>query len=45
MMGLNVTEDFTHSLNPNYALVAWEFAKNYSRDPETGAVIYNPYVD
>lgn len=45
MMGLNVTEDFTHSLNPNYALVAWEFAKNYSRDPETGAVVYNPYVD
>ena len=28
-----------------YANVAWDFMKHYSRDLETKAVIYDPYVD
>ena len=32
-----------HALYPEYARINWEFMKDFSRDLETGEVIYNPY--
>lgn len=31
-----------HALYPEYAFIFWDFVKNYSRDLETGAVVYKP---
>jgi hypothetical protein len=45
MVGLNVTEFLPHGLYQEYAKVVWNFLKHYSRNLETGAVIYNPYAD
>ncbi len=45
MVGVSVTEAMQHALYPPYADLFWDFVKHYSRDPETKAVIYNPYVD
>ena len=45
MVGLNVTEFLPHGLYQEYGKVVWDFVKHYSRDLETGAVIYNPYTD
>lgn len=44
MVGLTVTEFLPHGLYPEYAKVAWEFCRHYSRDTETGEVIYDPYA-
>lgn len=43
MVGLNVTDYLPHGLYQEFGRIAWEFAKHYSRDLETGEVIYNPY--
>ena len=32
-----------HALYPEYARINWEFMKHFSRDMETGAVVYSPY--
>jgi len=32
-----------HCLYPEYAFMFWDFVKDYSRDLETGEVIYKPY--
>ena len=32
-----------HALYPEFARINWEFMSNYSRDLETGEIIYNPY--
>ena len=45
MVGLTVTEFLPHGLYPEYTKLAWDFVKHYSRDTETGEVIYNPYAD
>ena len=42
VMGMSCTENTTHSLYPMYAELAWDFFKDFSRDLETGAVIYTP---
>ena len=34
-----------HALYPEYADIVWDFMKQYSRNLETGEVVYNPYVD
>ena len=44
MVGLTVTEFLPHGLYPEYAKVAWEFCKHFSRNVETGEVIYDPYA-
>ena len=44
MVGLNYTENLVHALYPEYAKVAWDFAKRYSRDQKTGGVKYNPHL-
>ena len=32
-----------HALYPEYARINWEFMKDFSRNLETGEVVYNPY--
>ena len=36
--------DMIHALYPEYAFIGWDFMKHFSRDLETGAVIYDSYV-
>lgn len=43
MVALSCTEDTVHMLNPEYGHMGWEFLKHYSRDLETGEIVYNPY--
>ena len=45
MVGVTYVECLVHALYPEYANLFWDFAKHYSRDPETLEIIYNPYVD
>lgn len=42
MVAVSCTENLTHSLYPGYGEIAWSWMKNYSRDLETGAVVYAP---
>ena len=42
VMAMSCTENLSHSLYPMYAELAWTFFKDFSRDPETGAVVYAP---
>jgi pimeloyl-ACP methyl ester carboxylesterase len=44
MVALNYTEHLIHALYPEYAGIAWDFAKHYSRDQKTGAIKYNPHI-
>jgi hypothetical protein len=44
MVALNYTEHLIHALYPEYARIAWDFFKHYSRDQKTGAIKYNPYI-
>ena len=34
--------DMIHALYPEYARILWDYLKVFSRDQETGAIIYNP---
>ena len=45
MVGLSIIEDLPHGLYQVYAQIAWNFMKHYSRNVETGEIIYKPYVD
>ncbi len=45
MAGVSYTEGLVHALYPEYAKVAWNFAKHYSRNPETREIVYDPYVE
>ena len=45
MVGVSITEAMQHALYPPYADLFWDFVKHYSRNPETKAVLYNPYAD
>jgi predicted esterase len=44
MVAVSYTENLNHALYPEYAKIAWDFAKHYARDQKTGAIKYNPYV-
>lgn len=44
MVGLNATEDLPHGLWQEYAGIAWNFAKHYSRNLETGMIEYHADV-
>ncbi len=44
MVGLSITEALTHNLYPAYGDLFWDFVKHYSRDLETGEVIYTEYA-
>ena len=45
MVGLNVTDFLPHGLYQEFGNIIWNFCKHYSRNVETGEVIYNPYAD
>ena len=45
MVGITVTDGLVHALYPEYSKLMWDFAKHFSRDQETGEIIYNPSVD
>ena len=45
MISVSYTEGLVHALYPGYGQIMWDFSKHYSRDAETGEIIYNPYVD
>ncbi len=44
MVGLNVTDYLPHGLYQEYGRICWDYAKHFSRNQETGEVVYNPYV-
>ena len=44
MVGATVTQFLNHALYPEYANLAWDFAKHYSRNQETLEIEYDPYV-
>lgn len=44
MVALSYTENLNHALYPEYAKIAWDFAKHYSRDQKTGVIKYNEYA-
>ena len=43
MVGTYYVKGLIHALYPEFARINWEFMSNYSRDLETGEIIYNPY--
>ena len=45
MVAIRFTRDLIHALYPAYAKTGWDVVKHYSRDDETGEIIYNPNVD
>jgi len=44
MVGATYIESIVHCLYPQHANMIWDFFEHYSRDLETGEIIYNPYV-
>ncbi len=44
MVALNYVKDPIHALYPEYARIAYEYMKRFSRDRQTGAIRYDPYV-
>jgi dienelactone hydrolase len=44
MVALNYVKDLVHALYPEYATIAWDYMKQFSRNQETGAIVYNPYA-
>jgi hypothetical protein len=44
MVALNYVKDLIHALYPEYANIAWDYMKHFSRDQKTGAIHYNPNV-
>ncbi len=44
MVALNYVKDLTHALYPEYARIAWEYMKHFSRDQKTGEIRYNPHI-
>ena len=44
MVGFHYIDGIVHCLYPEYARMVWDFVKHYSRNQETGKIIYNPYV-
>ncbi len=44
MVGLNITDYLPHGLYQEFGRLCWDYAKHFSRNMETGEVVYNPYV-
>ena len=44
MVGVTFTEFLPHGLYPEYGNLFWNYVKHFSRNQETGEVVYNPYV-
>ena len=44
MLAICFTRDLVHALYPPYAQIGWDYLKHFSRDTETGEVIYTEYV-
>ena len=44
MVGATYIEGIVHCLYPQHANMIWDFFEHYSRDLETGEIVYNPYV-
>ena len=44
MVGLNITDYLPHGLYQEFGPICWDYAKHFSRNLETGEVVYNPYV-
>lgn len=42
MVALNYVKDVIHALYPEYARIAYEYMRHFSRNQKTGAVEYNP---
>lgn len=45
MLAINFTRDLIHALYPQYAKIGWDYLKHFSRNPETGEVIYTEHVN
>ncbi|HPJ02989.1 MAG TPA: hypothetical protein PKU80_09140 [Candidatus Limiplasma sp.] len=45
MVGLNVIEFIPHGLYQEYAQLAWDYFRQFSRDQETGEIVYHPYAN
>lgn len=45
MVGLSIIEFIPHGLYQEYAKLAWDYMKQFSRDPATLEIRYNPYAD
>ena len=46
MLAVSFTDHLVHALHPDYGMdLGWNFMKHYSRDLETGELVYNPYAD
>ena len=43
MVGLNITDFLPHGLYQEFGPICWDYVKHFSRNLETGEVIYNPY--
>lgn len=44
MVALNYVKDLIHALYPEYAYIAWDYMKHFSRDQKSGEIKFNPYV-
>jgi hypothetical protein len=44
MVALNYVKDLIHALYPEYANIAWEYMKHFSRDQQTGEIKYNSNI-
>ena len=44
MVGASVVDFMPHGLYQEFARVGWDFMKKFSRDQETGEIVYNAYV-
>ncbi len=42
MVALSYTKGLMHALYPEYGKIAWEFFRDYARNPRTGAIEYRP---
>ena len=44
MVGVAYTANLKHALYPQFGVIAWDWAKHFSRNQETGEIEYDPYV-
>ena len=44
MVGVAYTANLKHALYPEFGPLAWNWAKHFSRNQETGEIVYNPLV-
>ena len=45
MVGLSITDGLVHSLYPEFANIMWDYAKHFSRNVETGEVVYDGGIE